>query len=349
MAQPRPADEHAHAPGTEDAWSESWGFDFGTADGTAGFVRLHTWPQRGTAWWWAYLVGSDVGLVVVRDHEVPLPHRSDVLEIRADSLWGELVCETPFEHWGIGMEAFGVRLDDDSALTAAGDEIGDRVAVGLDLEWEVVSPVATSARSEADGGYSQGGIVHGELLARPRSHSHPRARQSRSLVGELARADPWTEDDRAPRRRVRRRCRGGRVRRGRRGGCGSSATSRCPSTPCSRRSSWTRQGIPIAARWVLAHRVELDVDLGAPVRHRGYHAHARTGHRHDLGRPARHGVVGMELAGGVTLAAVFAVDGVGGSDEGPRRHRREVPPQPTEPTRRRGAWGTGSSSRRARA
>jgi hypothetical protein len=264
VAQPRPADEHAHAPGTEDAWSESWGFDFGTADGTAGFVRLHTWPQRGTAWWWAYLVGSDVGLVVVRDHEVPLPHRSDVLEIRADSLWGELVCETPFEHWGIGMEAFGVRLDDDSALTAAGDEIGDRLAVGLDLEWEVVSPVATSARSEADGGYSQGGIVHGELLLGRdhipihgrgnRDHSWgnwPQRTRGRRMTAHLG--DEFAVDAAVDAF--------GEVT----GWMWELGDDPVPVDAVLAEEQLDSTGIPIAARWVLAHRVELDVDLGAPV------------------------------------------------------------------------------------
>ena len=49
-------------------------------------------------------------LVAVRDHEVPLPRTG--LEVRADGLWGELVCETPLEHWSIGLEAFGLGYDD---------------------------------------------------------------------------------------------------------------------------------------------------------------------------------------------------------------------------------------------
>ncbi len=79
------------------------------------------------------------GLIVVRDDEVPRA-RGAQLEFRADGLWVEFVCETPDEHWSFGLEAFGLRVDDPS------EEIGDRIAVGFDLEWETPD------------------TVHGELL-----------------------------------------------------------------------------------------------------------------------------------------------------------------------------------------
>ena len=110
----------------------SWSCDFARDDGTGGFVRLELRPDDGTAWYWAYLVGPDTGLIVVRDHEVPLPRAG--LEIRTDGLWAELICETPGEHWSFGLEAFGVRFDDEAE--AATSDRGERVAVGFDLEWE---------------------------------------------------------------------------------------------------------------------------------------------------------------------------------------------------------------------
>lgn len=113
---------------------ESWLLDFaGGDDDPAGFVRLELRPDEGVAWYWAYLVhpGFD-GVVVVRDHEVPLPRQG--LELRAEGLWAELYCETPGEHWTFGLEAFGVRLD--APEDARHGEIGERLPVGLDLEWE---------------------------------------------------------------------------------------------------------------------------------------------------------------------------------------------------------------------
>ena len=121
-------------------------------------MRLSLFPHQRVAWYWAYLMLAD-GLVVVRDHEVPLPRaQSRDLEIRADALWSELVCETPMVHWGIGLEAFGVRLDDPADALAG--ERGERVAVGLDLEWETIAPAFDDGPSR----YHHVGRVHGDLL-----------------------------------------------------------------------------------------------------------------------------------------------------------------------------------------
>jgi hypothetical protein len=142
---------------------ETWGFAAAHPDGTGVLVRLTLRPDAGVAWYWAYLMVPDAGLVVVRDHEVPLPRRTapDV-EVRAEALWAELVCETPGEHWGLGLEAFGVVLDD--PWDALAGELGRRVPVGLDLEWVHLAP----ENRDPDGGREhQFGRVHGELLVGP--------------------------------------------------------------------------------------------------------------------------------------------------------------------------------------
>jgi hypothetical protein len=135
-----------------------WLLDFvadsgaGAGDAIAGFVRLELRAGERIAWYWTYLVGvPDVdGVLVVRDHEVLLPRQG--LEIRADGLWAELVCETPREHWTFGLESFGVRLDAPGDALRAGGEIGERIAVGLDIEWEVGV------------GGPPAGTVHGDVL-----------------------------------------------------------------------------------------------------------------------------------------------------------------------------------------
>ena len=145
---------------TDSPSDEAWGFEWGTADGNGGFVRLAFHRSARVAWFWAYLLRPGTGPVVVRDHEVTLP-RGRALEIRADALWSELVCETPGEHWSIGLEAFGVRLDrPGEGLTG---EIGERIALGFDFEWETTgdpfsSEVAGAVYEE------QPGVVHGEIL-----------------------------------------------------------------------------------------------------------------------------------------------------------------------------------------
>jgi hypothetical protein len=125
---------------------EAWSLGFARRDGTGGFVRLIRWPDR--AWYWTYVTSPRWGLVVVRDHDAALPRPGSTLVVRADGLWAELIPETRGEHWTVGVEAFGVRLDD--PLDAERGERGERLPVGLDVEWEV--------------GSAPYGIVHGELV-----------------------------------------------------------------------------------------------------------------------------------------------------------------------------------------
>lgn len=75
--------------------------------------------------------------LVVRDDDAPAPVDGT---IRTHGLWLSLTCETPGEHWSVGLEAFALAVDDP-------DEVrGDLVPLGLDIEWEAP------------------GRVHGEVL-----------------------------------------------------------------------------------------------------------------------------------------------------------------------------------------
>lgn len=161
------SDELRRPAGPEVLWADAWEIDFAAESGVGGFVRLSLLPNQGVAWWWTSLITPR--LVAVRDHEVPLP-RGAGLEIRADGLWGDLVCETPLEHWSLGLEAFGIAYDDPA--DAWGDEWGERLAVGLDLEWEATAEPGGLRATGPDPGaggvsYRQPGRVHGEILVGP--------------------------------------------------------------------------------------------------------------------------------------------------------------------------------------
>jgi hypothetical protein len=111
-----------------------WALTFEQADGTNGALRLA--PAAATNHWayWAHLDLAGDGFVIVRDDEASPPRRDTLLEVRTDSIWAELVCEVPDEHWTFGLEAFGLRLADrDEARTAT---LGERLPVGFDLEWD---------------------------------------------------------------------------------------------------------------------------------------------------------------------------------------------------------------------
>jgi hypothetical protein len=114
------------------SWSLEFSDDRHDGAGITGSLTLTV--DGATASFHAQVVVPDVGVVVVRDDDVPAPSRTDVLVVRAEGLWAELLCETPGEHWSIGLEAFGVRFDDEAE--AAASDRGERVPVGFDLEWE---------------------------------------------------------------------------------------------------------------------------------------------------------------------------------------------------------------------
>src|SRR4029078_2436375 len=81
--------------------------------GVAGSLRLTIPDDDAAATFAARVTLPGEGVVVVHDDEVP-PPRGAQLVVRAEGLWAELLCETPEEHWSFGLEAFGVRFDDEA-------------------------------------------------------------------------------------------------------------------------------------------------------------------------------------------------------------------------------------------
>ena len=112
--------------------TRAWSLEFSDDQGISGSLALAV--EGATASFRAQVAIPDVGVIVVHDDEVAPPRREDVLVVRSEGLWAELLCETPGEHWSIGLEAFGVRFD--SEAEAATSDRGERVPVGFDLEWE---------------------------------------------------------------------------------------------------------------------------------------------------------------------------------------------------------------------
>lgn len=132
-------DERSHRPGVDALWAEGWTFDWAARDGRlGGFVAVVLLPHLGRTWYTACLVGEGRPVVVVVDHDVPLPRSG--LELRTEGLWAAHNLETPLDHWSLGCEAFGVAVDEPVELDS--DVRGDRVPFGHDLEWETGGPVA---------------------------------------------------------------------------------------------------------------------------------------------------------------------------------------------------------------
>ncbi len=128
-SSPTSATRFARSASSRDftALLKRWSLQFADDQGLSGSMRLQV--DGVTASFHAQVVVPDVGVLVVRDDEVAPPRRTDLLVVRAEGLWAELLCETPDEHWSFGLEAFGVRFD--AEAEAASSDRGERVRRGL--------------------------------------------------------------------------------------------------------------------------------------------------------------------------------------------------------------------------
>lgn len=151
------ADEGRH----DDAYGvESWGFGF-TGRDVAGQVRLTLDVGHAQASYVADLRLRHHRRLVVADEHVVVPRAAAGLEIRAEGLWASMHCETPFEHWTLGLEAFGLAVDLHARAPSWDDLVGDRLPVGFDLEWELTGRPAPLVDGN---GYRQTGTVFGAVL-----------------------------------------------------------------------------------------------------------------------------------------------------------------------------------------
>jgi hypothetical protein len=160
-----PADERPHEPSGAAGWAETWSFDYWLPEEEIGGVVEFTWaPGHRRAWYAAALVGPGRPYVLVVTDAIPMAVPSSSLEFRHEEIWAQHVCETPLDHWTIGLEAYGVALDrPDDALTRPW---GDRTGLGYDLEWEA----AGSAEELAAGSYRQPCRISGEVLVGHEEH-----------------------------------------------------------------------------------------------------------------------------------------------------------------------------------
>jgi len=143
-------------------WNEVWDLDFVTTDGAlaATFSMLLN-ATTGRAGYALSLVGPTQDLVTLADFDMAGP-KPPGLEVRAPGLWSEFICQVPFDHFTVDVEAFAVQLDDPEAVFEGA--YGVRVAVGCELEWETDGPVVPMFGSPGWEGYAVPCRVTGEWL-----------------------------------------------------------------------------------------------------------------------------------------------------------------------------------------
>lgn len=183
------ADDLRHPPGGDPAWCEWWSWDGAAPDGTGVAVRVVLHPHARRTWYWTHLVLPGAPPVLVRDHDVP-PPRGGGLLLKADAFWAECECGAPWEAWTLGVETYGVALDD--PVEAYRTERGERVPVAFDLEWEATTPaVDVGGAGGADRvRVEQAGTLRGEIEVGDR---HVRLDGRAHRVHEWGRRDWFTD------------------------------------------------------------------------------------------------------------------------------------------------------------
>ena len=151
-----PTDDLPHQQGGSVV--EQWQFDFWSPEhDLGGWTHFAYDSASRSGWYVTALIGVQRPLVLVVDPKIQILELSQYLEFRAEGIWAQHVCETPLEHWTIGLEAFGVTLE--TVEDAMGDQWGTRTGVGLDLEWERIDNP-----EQTDTGFRQRCLITGEVL-----------------------------------------------------------------------------------------------------------------------------------------------------------------------------------------
>ncbi len=137
-----PKDEGRHEYGEERFWNESYYMDFHRDDGSlGGYVRIGLYPALGVTWYWACVIGEGRPLVMVVDHEAPIP-AAPSLDVVHGSLHATFACEEPCKRYRVGLEASArVYEDPADAYHASGSAAADSTQeLELDLLWETDGP-----------------------------------------------------------------------------------------------------------------------------------------------------------------------------------------------------------------
>jgi hypothetical protein len=154
--------ENLHEWNGDPEWVEVWDNWFVIPeDRLGGYVRLTIRPFDGASWYWGSLVGlSGRPLITVLADDLPLPLDGS-MELRGSGIWTETTVLRPFEHLTTDLEAFGVSIDSPTDVWSGA--FGDRVAVGLEFDWDTEG---TPGPSPVPGttGYRLVGQMHGTVL-----------------------------------------------------------------------------------------------------------------------------------------------------------------------------------------
>ena len=134
-------------------WDFAWGVP---GKRLAGFTSIAV-TAGVTSFVLALYVPQGVAFVGEKD----LRTGANPLHVRDEALWCDYVCETRLEHWSLQVEAYGLGVASGRELVR--DERGDRLGVGIDVEFVATREAARHAGAAA-AGFVQPGAWTGEVL-----------------------------------------------------------------------------------------------------------------------------------------------------------------------------------------
>jgi len=109
--QPAPEDEHAHPPGEEPLWNESWYFDFvDPAQQLGGWIRLGLNPNGPGAWINAMLCGPGRETIALNDFQVP--HPADPTDVHGDGVRLTMEVVEPLQTYRVRVAGAGESFTD---------------------------------------------------------------------------------------------------------------------------------------------------------------------------------------------------------------------------------------------
>jgi hypothetical protein len=133
-----PADEARHTPDPDDLWNESYYCDFVQADGSlGGWLRLGLYPNRGVAWWTAWIVRPGRPGICSVDYHAPVPPGDGLVTTSASGARIEIDLPRPLEEFRLAVSPHEARAVADPA-DAYGDgdaAPGTPSQLALDLTW----------------------------------------------------------------------------------------------------------------------------------------------------------------------------------------------------------------------
>ena len=130
-----PSDEGRHPPDPEDLWNESYYFDFVAPDRSlGGWLRLGLYPNRGVAWWTAWIVRPGRPGLCSVDYHAPVPPGDSLATTTAhDGTRIAMEVRHPLEEFHLVADTAGLLVEPDRL---GYDETGWTPSrLGVDLTW----------------------------------------------------------------------------------------------------------------------------------------------------------------------------------------------------------------------